>query len=107
MRARGESVVVKKKGFIQGAPTMVEGVKELVSMKDDEKPDGPGNATAPKTQLRPEPGTPGASRFGNLATLPTSIEMNQIEKQKNNSLDQHKCGVETKKRIGMWTKTNR
>lgn len=55
-------------------------------------------ATAPKTQLRPEPGTPGASGFGNLATL-HARQYNAPYHTKRNSLDQNKYGVEIKKRL--------
>ncbi len=58
-------------------------------------------ATAPKTQLRPEPGTPGESGFGNFATL----QINSVQQKHNrktlqaNSLEQDVGGIEIEERL--------
>ena len=59
-------------------------------------------ATAPKTQLRPEPGTPGASGFGNLATLEietvsTNAAKAAIREVEMNSLDHDVHSIEVEK----------
>ena len=53
------------------APTTIIGVEDFIVKEDAEYAEGSAYmyATGPRTQLRPEPGTPGASEFGNFATL--------------------------------------
>jgi hypothetical protein len=59
-------------------------------------------ATAPKTQSRPQPGTPGASGFENLATLRIiSVQQTQpdTKRKRPDSLDRHVYGMEIEKRL--------
>ena len=55
-------------------------------------------ATAPKTQLRPEPGTPGESGFGNSATLRINCSANETQRYhrpvRPDSLNQDVYGIE-------------
>jgi hypothetical protein len=84
MQVRGECVMVKSS--LTEAPTTVEGVEELVSKEDDEKPDGPGDGVGNNTQ------DPVATRTGHSRGVRiresrhsadvTSTEMNQTEKKK-------------------------
>jgi hypothetical protein len=59
-------------------------------------------ATAPMTQLRPEPGTPGESGFGDFATLRINSGQQtqpRIKCRRPDSLDQYVDSVEVEERL--------
>jgi hypothetical protein len=66
-------------------------------------------ATAPRTQLRPEPGTPGESGFRNFATLRINSgqeNTKRIKCRRPDSLDQYVDGIEVEKRLERHVREN-
>ena len=55
-------------------------------------------AAAARAQLRPEPGTPGASGLGNFATLQAN-EKQKSETQRPDSREQDKYGIEVEESL--------
>ena len=90
------------KGSLMEVPMTVEGIEELVSNKDDEKPDDPGcnvgNGAQDPVVTRTRHSR-GIRIWESRHSIATVVNQNEQKGTQNNSLNQNKYDIEVKKHL--------